>query len=188
MQQLIRDYGTILDDFQLFEDFNFIKKEIKKMFYLLNADDMKIVNKFKTEIDANEVGRKSKFGYLVVHSEECLKQLTIKHLKELQKNIEAKGSVDNKTEACPRIFAFIENMEFDVIEVQQKKAPANKGTGKKHQGIGDFVMIELAKGTFEGKKNQEIADVANEKFPGATVSAKSVGWYKWKLNKSDVKK
>jgi len=67
-----------------------------------------------------------------------------------------------------------------------KKAEAKpKGKKKRNKGIGEFVRSGLIDGSFKGMKNAEIAKLAVEKFHGNTKPS-CIGWYKNKLQKSNI--
>jgi hypothetical protein len=61
-----------------------------------------------------------------------------------------------------------------------KKAPAEKKEGK--ETIASFVREGLKNKSFEGKTNQQIADICQKRFKSNTT-ASNIGWYKWKMGK-----
>ena len=153
------NYGvtsSILDEFLPFQDLVITEKpyyrrrtnKMAKAHYLLNFDKLIIVNKFATAMDADKVGQKSKFRYLVLSDAGSLEKLTLKILKSIQKNLGGTGTVDNKAVASTRIWAFIKKLDLEVMKPPERK-PAKKAVPKKDQKPS---KIELIRGLFKKKK------------------------------------
>ena len=155
---------TILDDFLPFQDLPlnqkpyFMKRSPSMSHYLLNADKMVIVNKFATAMDADLVGQKSKFGYLVLSKASDLEQLAVKHLTALRGSLShLKGKVESKKIACPQIWNLIEDLQLDALKAPEKKSPKKKSAEDKQPSNVDKIR-EL----FNKKKpvtRKEIMDV-----------------------------
>jgi hypothetical protein len=161
------NYGvtsSVLDDFLPFQDLVISEKPYykrrtnqmaKTAHYLLNFDKLVIVNKFATAMDADQVGQKSKFRYLVLSGADNLEKLTLKILKEIQKKLGGTGAVDNKAVASARIWDFIKKLELEIMKPPEK-TPAKKTVPKKDQKPS---KINLIRDLFKKKKAVSREDI-----------------------------
>jgi hypothetical protein len=144
------NYGittSLLDDFLPFQQLpkrdrfyhTLIKKEKKIMpAYLINMDKMEVVCKFAAIMDADQVGQKSKFTYLVFSKMKDLDQLPVTKIVELKENIAGKKYPSDKKKGkdklIPTVWGFIKNMELpDAPELpkrKEKKAASERKTTK----------------------------------------------------------
>lgn len=63
------------------------------------------------------------------------------------------------------------------------KVKAGKENGKGRTGSVLFVVSGLGDGSFKGKTNKEIAEIARKRCPGSAIQASGISWCKAKMRK-----
>jgi hypothetical protein len=147
------------------------------MFYLLNFDELEIVSKHETELDCNEAGRKSKFGYLVIADVDSLMQLKGPHLLALRPKVglsEVK-TIDSKINHCEKIWEAIQAMDFEVVKAAKPRKKAEHGPT-----MGSKIKELLFAGELEGLGRAEIVAKVQEFYADKTAKQimSNYAWYK----------
>jgi len=159
--------STILDEMEIFfEPEKSKEKELKMSSYLLNMDEDGVVGRFESEISANEVGRTSKFTYLVINEESGLEQLTVPHLNKLRKNLGMKQEA-KKEDALNGVWDAMELVEFkEPVKVPKKK----KAKGEKRGPSRREKILDLFKENDGVISKEQIAERLGIKNPAACMT------------------
>ena len=159
--------SSILDEMEIsFDQEKSKQKESKMSSYLLNMDEDSVVGRFEAEIPANEVGRTSKFTYLVINEESSFEQLTVPHLNKLRKNLGMKQEA-KKEDALKGIWDSMESVEFkEPVKVPPKK----KAKGEKRGPSRRDKILELFKENDGVISKEQIVERLGIKNAGACMT------------------